>query len=120
MEKDRFDHKMIDIEQKTFELGMLMSVFAFEILETFESGSADINASVNVVNAEGVTVQMESERVTLNRETGEISLECPDAENRLLWDDLDLSSKNAVINELHFRYKADRLYHGLSDDGEVH
>jgi hypothetical protein len=120
MEKDRFDDKMIDIEQKSYELGMLMSVFAFEILETFESGSADIAASVNVVNVDGVTVQVESEKVILNRDTGEISVVCSDMENRLLWDDLDLSAKNAIINELHFRYKADRLYKGLSDEGGIH
>lgn len=120
MEKDRFDHKMIDIEQKSFELGMLMSVFAFEILDTFENGIADVNASINVLNADGAAVMMESERVLLNRETGEITIECTGNENLLLWDDLDLSAKNTIINELHFRYKADRIFSGLSDDGGIH
>ncbi len=120
MEKDRFDHKMIDIEQKSFELGMLMSVFAFEILETFENGSAEVNALINFVNAEGTAARLETERIVLNRDTGEITIECMDTESRLLWDDLDLSSKNTIINELHFRYKADRLFSGLSDNGEVH
>lgn len=120
MEKDRFDHKMIDIEQKSFELGMLMSVFAFEILETFSSKSAEINATINMVTAEGNTLQLETESITLNRETGEITIDCIDGENHLMWDDLDLSAKNIIVNELHFRYKADRLFSGLSDDGGVH
>lgn len=120
MEKDRFDHKMIDIEQKSFELAMLMSVFAFEILETFENATAEINTVINFINGEGFSVQVETEVAVLNRDTGEITIGCMEADNMLSWDDLDISAKNAIINELHFRYKADRLYRGLSDEGEVH
>jgi len=120
MDKDRFDHKMIDIEQKSFELGMLMSVFAFEILETFENGIAEVSAYISFINEEGAAVQLETEHISLDRETGVISVGCFDREEGLLWDDLDLSAKNLIINELHFRYKADRLFNGLSDEGEVH
>lgn len=120
MEKDRFDHKMIDIEQKSFELGMLMSVFAFEMLETFSGNSADITATINFVTGEGNPLQLETERIALDRETGDITIYCMGDANRLLWDDLDLSAKNTIINELHFRYKADRLFSGLSDDGGIH
>jgi len=120
MDKDRFDHKMIDIEQKSFELSMLMSVFAFEILETFENSSAGITAVINITNAEGVFVTLETLRVILNRDTGEILIECADTDEILSWDDLDLAAKNTIINELHFRYKSEMLFSGLSDDGEVH
>jgi len=120
MDKDRFDHKMIDIEQKSFELGMLMSVFAFEILETFQNGSAEVSAFINIINADGAAVQLETEAISLNRDTGVISIGCIDREDGILWDDLDLSAKNIIINELHFRYKADRLFSGLSDEGEIH
>lgn len=120
MEKDRFDHKMIDIEQKSFELGMLMSVFAFEILETFADKSVEINAAFNFVDADGASIQLETERISLNGETGEIKIDCIDEKSSLMWDDLDLSAKNTIINELHFRYKADRLFSGLSDDSGIH
>lgn len=120
MDKDRFDHKMIDIEQKSFELGMLMSVFAFEILETFENGRADVSAYINIINEDGLVVQLETEEVSLNRDTGVILIKCINREEGLSWDDLDLSAKNTVINELHFRYKSDNIFNGLSDDGGVH
>ncbi len=119
MEKDRFDLKMIDIEQKSFELGMLMSVFVFEILETFENSSADIAAYINIYAQDGNSLPLEMEKITLNRETGEIILNCAEGKP-VLWDDLDLVAKEIVMNELHHRYKADRLYRGLSDNGGVH
>ncbi|HPJ34773.1 MAG TPA: hypothetical protein PK358_08060 [Spirochaetota bacterium] len=120
MDKDKFDLKMIDIEQKFFELGMLMSVFAFEILEQFDNGTAVISVLLDIVTNEGESVEIETEQVSLDRETGEIKIKCANLDDNLVWEDLDLSAKNAVINELHFRYKSDRLYDGLSGDGEIH
>lgn len=120
MEKDRFDHKMIDIEQKTFELGMLMSVFAFEILETFDGNFAEINTEINYTDMEGSSLRLETESVVLNRDTGEISVNCTGVEKSLIWDDLDLTAKIIIINELHYRYKSEKLYKGFSDDGGIH
>ncbi len=120
MEKDRFDHKMIDIEQKTFELGMLMSVFAFEILETFEGNTAEVNAAINYTDYEGSALRLETESVVLNRDTGEISVNCIEIKDPVMWDDLDVSAKIIIINELHYRYKAEKLYNRFTDDGEIH
>jgi len=120
MEKDKFDIKIIDIEEKSFQLGMLMSVFVFEILETFENNSADITAFVSYNNPEGGYESVTAERITLDKETGEIALFCAGIERPIFWDEFDLTAKDIIINELHHLYKSEKIFTDLSGKSDVH
>jgi len=112
MEKDKFDFKMIDIEQKAFELSMLMSLFAAEIIETF-NGSVDIDFCIGHY-IDNNYVSLNIERVLYNDDS--IALISPALDSPILWDDLSISAKDIVINELHHKYKSKKLYEQISDN----
>ncbi len=63
MEKDKFDMKIIDIEQKSFEIAVLMSGFALEILGIFENMSVALDAEIPYYDNENGYITLEIERV---------------------------------------------------------
>jgi len=121
MEKDRFDVKAVNIGQKTFELGIMMSGFVLEILGTFDNMRADLNAQIPYYDYEKGYLGVNVISVYIDMETELINLQCENMENHLLWDDLDFSAKEIILNELHHIYKAGILYKNLSSgDGDLH
>lgn len=121
MEKDRFDVKAVNIGQKTFELGIMMSGFVLEILGTFTDMRAELNVQIPYNDYEKGYLGVNIASVYIDMETELINLQCENMENPLLWDDLDLSAKEIILNELHHCYKAEILYKNLSSgDGDLH
>lgn len=121
MEKDKFDVKAVNIGQKTFELGIMMSGFVLEILGTFEGMRADLNVQIPYNNFEKGYLGINVIAVYIDSETELINLECENMDRPLPWDDLDFSAKEIILNELHHCYKSAILYRNLSSgDGDLH
>lgn len=121
MEKDRFDVKAVNIGHKTFEIGLMMSGFVIEILGTFAEMKADINVQIPYNDYEKGYVGINVITVYIDVETELINLQCDNMDNPLLWDELDFSAKEIILNELHHSYKSAILYKNLSSgDGDLH
>lgn len=114
MEKDKFDVKKIYIEQKIFEAGMMMSNFVVELLETFPEMKCAIEVQVSYNDYEKGYVAVDAESVFFNAETELINIGLRDIEAPVLWDDLDLSARDIILNEIHHKYKSDLIYKNLT------
>lgn len=117
MDKDKFDIKVIEIEQKLFELNMQMSLFVSEILQSFRNNLAEVEVTIVLCDAEGGFSKVEALKVFFNEELSSIEVYCRGLDEPLFWEDLDLSSKYILLNEIHHKYKAAKIYQSLSDKG---
>ncbi|MFA5519115.1 MAG: hypothetical protein WDA74_07670 [Spirochaetota bacterium] len=114
MGKDRFDVKKIYIEQKIFEAGIMMSGFVVELLETFPEMKCAIEVQVSYNDYEKGYVIADAESVFFDSETRLINIGFRDIEAPVLWDDLDFSARDIILNEIHHRYKSDLIYKNLT------
>jgi len=121
MEKDKFDDMIVEIENKTFEINMMISAFAAEMLAYFEDLKIDVNAEI-VYDYDGTDPQrIFVETVYYNPEDELIYIKPENDEKVICWDDLDLSTRDLLINEMHCRYKSDLLFRKMnSSDSDIH
>lgn len=123
MEKDKFDVKIVYIGQKIFETGIMMSGFVAELLETFPDMRCAIEIQIPYNDYEKGYVAIEVESVFFDMETEFININCRDIETPFLWDDLDFSAREIILNEIHHKYKSAILYQHLTSDpkeGDLH
>ncbi len=117
MDKDRFDILMIEFERKQFELNMEMALFVSDILQTFKNNCTEVGCVIAFCNAQGEYSILEAAKIFFNRETCEIEVYARGNDKPFFWDELDFSSKYIIMNEIHHRYKSNKIYTGLSDKG---
>ncbi len=121
MEKDRFDDMIVEIENKTFEINMMISAFAAEMLTHFEDLKIDVNAEIVYDFDGGDPKRIFIDTVFFNPEDELIYIKPEGEAGVICWDDLDLSTRDLLINEMHCRYKSDLLFKKMnSSDADVH
>ncbi len=117
MEWDKFDEMAVDIERRTFEVNMAIVNFASELLKTFPDNKAELNmefisgsfgAKNNVVLVNAIWLDSRDELIYIDAE----NLNDP-----ILWDDLSLSNRDILVNEIYGQYRANLLYKELSLSG---
>lgn len=124
MEKDKFDVKIVYIGQKIFETGIMMSGFVVELLETFPEMKCAIEIQISYNDYEKGYVAIDAESVFFDLETELIYINFRNIESPVLWDDLDFSAREIILNEIHHKYKSDLIYKNLtssdSKEGDWH
>lgn len=120
MEKDKFDKKMIDIENKSFEVSMLMSGFVFEILETFAEKKGEIYCELPYFDHTTGYKTIIAESISLDMETGVVLIATEGGKTPVMWDELNIAAKEIIIAELHHKYKSTKLYDNLTAKEEMH
>jgi hypothetical protein len=114
MEKDKFDDKIVYLEHKVFEAGIMISGIVLELLETFPEMKAEIEVQVPFNDYEKGPVSIDVEAVFFNGETELIEINCRNMEEPVLWDDLDFSSRVIIMHEIHHKYKAEVMFRKFS------
>jgi hypothetical protein len=120
MEKDKFDLKMIDIEAKSFEVNMQISGFAYEILAEFSDHKIWIEVELPYFDSARGYINVNTRSVYYNKDDGLIYIEAEELQNPASWDDFNIAAKEIIINELHHKYKAEKLFKSLSGKDELH
>ena len=120
MEKDRFDKKMIEIENKSFEINMLMAGFVFEILENFNEMKSPICCELPYYDPASGYKMIVTGSISLDIEKGVILLTAAGIKDPVMWDELNIAAKEIIIAELHHVYNASKLYENLTFREEMH
>lgn len=120
MEKDKFDNKMIEIENKSFEVNMLMSGFVLEILEGFDEMKCELYGEIPYFDNSKGYMTVIAEYITLDADSGLINITGRGMKTPVMWDELNVAAKEIIISELHHKYKAAKLYNNITVKEEMH
>ena len=118
MEKDKFDDRVVAIEQKLFETGIMMSGFVMEILKFFPDMRSEIYVQIPYNDYEKGFTGINVTSIYIDSETDLIALTCENRGTPLAWDELDLTARDILLNELHHAYKSEKIYKDLSGGNE--
>ena len=114
MEKDKFDDKIVYLEHKIFEAGIMISGLVLELLETFAEMRSEVEVQVSFNDYEKGCIQVDVESVFFDAETELIRVNCRNMAESVLWDDLDFSSRVILMHEIHHKYKSEVMFRKLS------
>lgn len=120
MERDKFDSKVIEIESKSFEINMLMTGFVLEILGSFSGMRSEVQAELPFYDPDGGYFSLNTKTVFYNTGDGMITVEANELQTPVIWDDLNITAKEILINELLHKYRSVKILQNLSGKGEVH
>jgi hypothetical protein len=114
MEKDKFDDKIVYLEHKVFEAGIMISGIVIELLETFPEMRIEIEVQLPFNDYEKGYITIDVEAVFFDTETELITINCRNMKEAVLWDDLDFSSRMIIMHEIHHKYKSEVMFKKFS------
>ena len=114
MEKDKFDDKIVYLEHKIFEAGIMISGLVLELLETFAEMKSEVEVQVPFNDYEKGCIQVDVESVFFDAETELIRVNFRNMSEPVSWDDLDFSSRVIIMHEIHHKYNSEVMFKKLS------
>jgi len=124
MGKDKFNDKIVFLEHKIFEAGIMMSGIVLDLLEMFSEMKAEINVQIPFNDYEKGYIAIDVETVFFDTETELIKINFRNMEESVLWDDIDFSSRVNIMHEIHHKYKSELIFKNLSSsdpaEGDIH
>ncbi len=114
MGQDKFDEMIVEIERKTFEINMSIANFASKILRTFPEWKAQVDVKIVSEDFDWENNELFVKSVWLDGEDELIYLDSEKDHDPIIWDDLSLSTRDMLMNEIYGRYKSNLLYADLS------
>jgi len=115
---DYFNKRVTEVQEKLFDAEILLTGCVYDLLKTFDGCKADLYAEVPFFTGSGYET-FHVENLYLENEKNSIGITGSSGRNAM-WDELDLVSKEILMNELFQKYSAGIIYSGLSEKDEVH
>ncbi len=118
MDFDGLNRRIIEIQEKLFDAEMQVTRVALELLNSC-GGKISLNIEIPYLTAaagyrtfasEEFFFDVDNNQLVLSESSGIIAA----------WDQIDIQSKELIVNEVYAKLTSDRIYSRLSAKDEIH
>ncbi len=119
IEKDKYDEMMVQIENRIFDVQILLCRFITAIMEELNVTEYELDGSFPFIRDDGSLVIC-TEKIIYDNETEDLMIISKNYQKKINWTELDISILHQIANEIHMKYVSDRILKELSSKEEVH
>ena len=118
MDIEHFNRRIVEVQEKLFDAELMITGMAIDLLNAC---GGNINVSIEVPfysRACGCRMFM-ADKLFFDEDRGAIGLADVDG-NTALWDEIDIQSKELIVNEVLMKVTSDQYCHELSAKEDIH
>lgn len=117
MDIDQLNRRIIEIQEKLFDSEMLITRMAIELLNSC-GGKIDLNVEIPYFNIASGYRSFITETFFFDEELNRLAV-AEGSGIAAAWDEIDVQSKELIVNEAYMKLTSDRIYNKLSAKEDI-
>lgn len=117
MDMDQLNRRIVEVQEKLFDAEMLVTRVAIDLLNTC-GGKISLNIEIPFFSMTSGYRTFMTETFFFDGDMNRLAL----AESSGIvaaWDEIDIQSKELIVNEVYMKLNSDRIYNKLSAKDDV-